>query len=196
MPNLGYMLTYPKGNRGDRTGRPCGFDNGCYSPRNRELWDAPDVVDRYLRWLDRRVRGAHVLFATAPDVVGDWVGTITRSYAILPRIRALGFPAAFIAQDGMPHGWIAWDEFDVLFVGGTTDWKLSEDAYALPRLAHEHGKRIHLGRVNSADRFRAARAAGYDSADGTMLAYGRTVNWRRVQGWLEDAERQPALSMA
>jgi hypothetical protein len=186
------MLTFPKANRGDLTGRAFAFDNGAYS--QAKLWEAPDAVDRYLRWLDTRNRDG-CLFATAPDVVGDWVRTIERSAAVLPRIRALGFPAAFIAQDGIPPAWIAWDAFDVLFVGGSTTWKLSEDAYALPKLAHQHGKKIHLGRVNSEIRYRAARAAGYDSADGTMLAYGRTVNWERVRGWLDDAIRQPALGL-
>jgi hypothetical protein len=186
--DLGYMLTYPKANRGDLTGRAYAVDNGCYS--------RPDLYsdDTYLRWLDRRRRDT-CLFATAPDVVGDWVETIKRSHALLPRIRSLGFPAAFIAQDGMPHAWIAWDAFDVLFVGGSTAWKLSEDAYTLPALAHAHDTKVHLGRCNSLIRYRAARAAGYDSADGTMLAYGRTVNWERVRGWLDDAARQPALPL-
>jgi hypothetical protein len=186
--DLGFMLTFPKANRGDQSGRAFAFDNGCFS--------RPDLYsdDTYLRWLDTRNRDG-CLFATAPDVVGDWVRTIERSYAVLPRIRDLGFPAAFIAQDGIPPAWIAWGEFDVLFVGGSTTWKLSEDAFALPKLAHAHGKKIHLGRVNSEIRYRAARAAGYDSADGTMLAYGRTVNWERVRGWLDDAVRQPALGL-
>jgi hypothetical protein len=186
--DLGYMLTFPKANRGDLTGRPYGVDNGCYS--------RPDLYsdDAYLRWLDRRRRD-NCLFATAPDAVGDWVETIKRSHALLPRIRALGFPAAFIAQDGVPPAWVAWEEFDVLFVGGSTEWKLGEQACALPKLARQRGKKSHLGRVNSAIRYRMARAAGYDSADGTMLAYGRTVNWERVRGWLDDAVRQPPLGL-
>ena len=185
-PELGYMLTFPKANRGDRTGRPFAFDNGCYA--NPQAYDD----DRYLAWLDARHR-ERCLFATAPDVVGDWRATLERSAPMMRRIRALGYPVAFIAQDDIAPDVIPWDEFDVLFIGGSTDWKLSEAAYALPAFAHTLGKATHLGRVNSSPRFRAARAAGYDSADGTMLAYGRTVNWHRVKAWIDDARRQPPL---
>jgi hypothetical protein len=180
------MLTWAKGNRGDLTDRPFAFDNGCFSQPERYN-DA-----RYLAWLDGRNRDG-CLFATAPDRVGDWRETLSRSLPMLPRIRALGFPAAFICQDGQPEDVIPWDACDAIFVGGTTQYKLSEAAYRLPALAHARGKWAHMGRVNSRIRYRAARVAGYDSADGNMLVYGREVNWERVMGWLEDEERQPSL---
>ena len=43
--------------------------------------------------------------------------------------------AALVAQDGLECCVIPWDAFDVLFVGGTTQWKLSDPAYVLVREA-------------------------------------------------------------
>lgn len=64
--------------------------------------------------------------------VGDAAATLTRSAPMLPRIRALGYPAALVAQDGLEHLAVPWDAFDVLFLGGTTDWKLGPAAADLP----------------------------------------------------------------
>jgi hypothetical protein len=36
----------------------------------------------------------------------------------------LGYPAAFVAQDRWDETATPWDEFDVLFVGGSTEFKL------------------------------------------------------------------------
>jgi hypothetical protein len=41
-----------------------------------------------------------------------------------PVIRGLGFRAAYVAQDGHELFAPPWDEFDCLFIGGSTAWKL------------------------------------------------------------------------
>ena len=41
--------------------------------------------------------------------VGDAAATLTRSAPMLPRIRALGYPAALVAQDGLEHLAVPWD---------------------------------------------------------------------------------------
>jgi hypothetical protein len=81
------------------------------------------------------------LFAVAPDVVGDAAATLRRSERILPLIRYYTpFPAAFVAQDGLEHLDVPWDEFDALFTGGSTSWKLGPAARALAAQARQHGK--------------------------------------------------------
>lgn len=165
-----------------------GADNACFTQ--------PDQfsLPRYLAWLTEHesVRD-RCLFATAPDVVGDAAATLARSLPVLPQLRALGYPAALVAQDGMEHLALPWADFDVLFVGGTTDWKLSAGASALAAEARRRGKWCHLGRVNSRRRLHFARAAGYQSADGTYLAFAPDQNSRRLLGWLRELERQPLL---
>ncbi|MFE9127337.1 hypothetical protein ACFYOF_18290 [Streptomyces sp. NPDC007148] len=53
----------------------------------------------------------------APDVPMDAAATLAESLPWLERIRGLGVPVAFAAQDGSEHGHIPWDLIDVLFLG-------------------------------------------------------------------------------
>jgi len=52
-----------------------------------------------------------------------------------------------------------------------------------------------MGRVNSLRRLRAAEQAGYDSSDGTFVAFGGDKNVLRVEGWLQALREQPALGV-
>lgn len=152
------------------------IDNGCF---NRATYVGDEA---YLEWLASLPRTA--LFAPAPDVVGDAAATIERSLPILPRIRALGFRAAFVAQDGLESLVTPWDAFDVLFIGGSTEWKLGPAAAALIAEARLRGKGVHIGRVNSGRRFAIATKLGANTVDGTFLAFGPAVNLIRLLSWI------------
>lgn len=161
------------------------------------MFAAPDKfrLDRYLQWLSDRCHAAdRCLFATAPDVVGDAAATLAIATPVLPMIRARGYPAALVAQDGLEYLPVPWDDFDCLFVGGTTAWKLSEPAYALVAEAKRRGKWTHMGRVNSLRRLLACQVAGFDSADGTYLAFGPDTNAPKLQRWLDRIATQPPLA--
>jgi hypothetical protein len=132
------------------------------------------------------------LFATAPDVVADAKATLRRSY-MLAWIRHAGFPAAFVAQDGLEDGRVPWDDFDALFLGGSTRWKLGPAARALAGEARRRGKWLHMGRVNSLRRLRYADAIGCHSCDGTYLTYAPDANLPRLLGWLRDIHTQGTL---
>lgn len=181
----GFMVTPAMGNRIPE-GATWAADTGCF--RNPEAFD----LDRYLAWLGKR-DAATCLFATAPDVVGDHELTPERSLPVLPLIREAGYKAAFVAQDGATESNVPWGEFDALFIGGTTEWKLSEAAYALVAAGKRLGKWVHVGRVNSQRRLRAFTAAGADSADGTYLAFGPDRNLPKLAAWLHDLAQQPNL---
>ena len=170
-------------------GQPWAADNGRFSKPDKYT-DAA-----YLSWLSKRPHREMCLFATAPDVVGDAAATLLRALPVLPKVRSAGYPAALVAQDGLDRLEVPWDAFDCLFVGGTDAWKLSERAYGLAAEAKARGKWLHLGRVNSLRRLRAAACAGYDSADGTFLKYGPTQNLPRVLGWLRELRERPTLSL-
>lgn len=152
-------------------------DNGAFSDRFDE--------DKWWRFLTANAHAAHTCaFAVAPDVVGDAQATLERSLPWLPKIRALGYPAAFVAQDGLENLPIPWDTFDCLFIGGTTAWKLGHHARHIAAEAKRRGKWLHMGRVNSEKRFRYARAIGCDSVDGTYLTYGPDTNLPKLLAWL------------
>lgn len=183
---LGYIDTPGQGNR-----RPPGVlwcaDNGAFSNR----WKA----DRWWAFLERNAADVDTcVFAVAPDVVGDAAATIKRSRPWMPRMRALGYPVAFVAQDGQEDLPVPWSQFDALFIGGTTDWKLGPEAAELAREAKRRGKWVHMGRVNSRKRYLYARSLGCDSVDGTYLIYQPSVNLPKLLRWLMpplDAATEP-----
>lgn len=189
-PDLGVILTPRMGNAPDLSRSLFAIDNGCFS--QPESFDVGEYEAYMERWRGDQDR---CLFVTAPDVVGDAEATWQRSKAVLPTIRAHGYKAALVAQDGLERMDVPWDEFDCLFVGGSTTWKLSEAAYELVRDADERGKWTHMGRVNSWRRLKAAAVSGYDSADGTHIAFGPDQLLPRVQGWLATIRREPSMEV-
>lgn len=173
---LGFIDTPRQGNV-----RPAGVVWCADNSRFGKGWPG---FDRWWAWLERHAEDAPTcLFAVAPDVVGDAAATLTESAPWLPRIRALGYPAALVAQDGLEDLTVPWDDFDVLFIGGTTEWKLGPHARALISEAKAHGKRVHFGRVNSERRYRYALSLGCDSCDGTYLTFGPDQLLPDVLAW-------------
>lgn len=160
-------------------------DNGCFGS------GYPGDAAWYA-WLETLPRD-RCRFAVAPDVVGDAAATLVRSAPWLPRIRGLGIPAAFVAQDGLEDLVVPWDSFDVLFVGGSTRWKLSAAARGVVADAKARGKSVHMGRVNSFQRIAYARHIGCDSVDGTYLVFGPDTNLPKLLGWLRRLDAQHDL---
>lgn len=182
----GYMLTPWMGNVVDLTATPWAADTGCFR------WPERFDLSHYLQWLQERPQ-ATCLWATAPDVVGDAAETLRRALPILPRLRAIGYRTALVAQDGLESLPVPWDSFDALFIGGTTAWKLSEVAWGLVAEAKRRGKWAHVGRVNSWRRIRAAQVAGADSVDGTYLQFGPDTNLPKLRRWIHQMAAQPPL---
>lgn len=166
-----------------------GIDNEVYA-----LGDGFDSA-RYMRALNR-IREVHgiatCLFATAPDVVADAAATMRQFGQWSDRIREL-FPVALVAQNGLESMPVPWDDFDALFVGGSTAWKLGPDVARLIREAKEHSKWTHIGRINSP--YRAMRLREMpDSIDGTAWAQAPDRESRKWNRWLaQGSPRQPLL---
>lgn len=168
-------------------GVPWVADNGCFGK-------GYPGDDAWLAWLASRSADRSLcLFATAPDVVGDAAATLARSAPFLPLIQELGYPAALVAQDGLEDLVIPWDTFDVLFVGGSTEWKLSPIAAGIVAEAKLRGKWVHMGRVNSYRRLAYAASIGCDSVDGTFLAFGPRTNLPRLRAWFDKLQGNPPL---
>lgn len=183
---LGCIVTPAQGNRiPDRA--ICAADNGRFG----KGWPGRD---QFLAWLaSLQPIASRFAFAVAPDVPFDMTGTLAYSAPYLPVIRSMGFPVALAAQNGLEAMVVPWDDFDVLFIGGDTPWKLGPGARSLAAQARERGKHVHMGRVNSLERLRYADHIGCDSADGTYLAFGPDLNLKRLLGWLRDVNLQEVL---
>ncbi len=141
----------------------------------------------YLSWLNARPR-QYALFATAPDVLGNHKATVELSRPLFPLIRSVGYRPAFVAQDGWESATTPWNEFDILFLGGSTKFKLGLGLEAAKE-ANTRRKWVHMGRVNSLKRMLIAKYAGCHSADGTFLKYGPEKNWPRMLNWFEVLQR-------
>lgn len=199
-PDLGLMVQPGMGTydskRLEFATRWWGADNGRYAAADK--WDPGD----WLEWAAsmRRWRST-CLFMVAPDVVGDAAATLELSRPYLPTIRQLGFPAAFVAQDGFDPSVVDPDSFDVLFVGGLKDndraWKFAEDGgYAAARWARGHGKRTHMGRVNSFTRFSRCRVSLFNSGDGTYAQRSPDLLMADIYRWLDQSNGQTFMEVA
>jgi hypothetical protein len=156
-------------------------DNGCFS-------SGYPGDEAFARWLERHTEHAgRCLFAVAPDVVGDAVATLERSRPWLPVIRSMGYPVAFVLQNGQEHRPVPWDDIDAVFIGGDTAWKLGPGAAQLTREARDRGKHAHMGRVNGGRRMAYAAAIGCLTADGNCLTRAPDKNTVRLAGWYRQA---------
>lgn len=175
---LGYIDTPAQGNARPESVVWCA-DNGCFGK-------GYPGDNRWFSWLLGMQDDAEsCLFATAPDVVGDAKATLKRSREWLPMIRHFGYKAAFVGQDGLENLAVPWDDFDVFFIGGTTEWKLGPEVRVLVKEAQAQGKKVHMGRVNSLRRYKYAWSIGCDSVDGTYLTYGPEINLPKLLKWVE-----------
>lgn len=161
-----------------------GADNGAFS-RTR-VFD-PAAFRRMLHRPELAASSSTCLFVAAPDVLFDAAATLQALPYWSDAIRSVGLPVALVAQDGLevllPR--LNWSLFDVLFVGGTTAWKLGNQARSCVLHALRRDKRVHFGRVNSYKRLATANALGAHSADGTFLAFGPRTNVPRLLHWLK-----------
>lgn len=185
------LLRQPRCSMAKRVGEypVSALDNGAFGAWLRKV---PFDTGHWWRWLEG-CETSGVLFATAPDVVGDAKATETASRPWLERIRELGLPVAYVGQNGFEPRRFAWSSCDVFFIGGDTAWKLGPVARLATAIAKEHGKHVHMGRANSEKRLRAAAAFGCDSADGTFLKFAPATNKPRLYGWLDSLNGRPFL---
>lgn len=136
------------------------IDNGAFSQFE---------PDSFLSLLEReRPRRDLCRFVCAPDVVGSARRTL-ECFEHWKELLA-GWPIALVCQDGQENLPIPWREIAAVFIGGSTDWKLSSAAAQCVKAAKVIGKWCHAGRVNTPGRFEYFRDLGADSIDGTGLS--------------------------
>lgn len=137
-----------------------GIDNGAFA-----RFDAAGFRSLLDRQRSARKR---CLFVAAPDVVGSARRTLEVFERWWPMLN--GWPVALVLQDGQEDLPIPWDLLAAVFVGGSTAWKIGYHAAAAVRAAQALGKWVHVGRVNTPERFDYFAGLGVDSIDGTGLS--------------------------
>lgn len=146
---------------------PFALDNDAFSAWvHNTTWNE----DAWLSMLKTvRQSGFKPLWALVPDVVANAQATIDLWHKHSPVAASFGWPLAFAVQDGMTPADIP-NEADVVFIGGSTEWKWK----TLPMWATCR-RRIHVGRVNEVERLWICERYGVESVDGT--------------GWMQGTER-------
>jgi hypothetical protein len=179
-------------------------DNGAFTThkggfsarRFRKMLDHPELVRR---------RG-DCWFVAVPDSVSvshdhrpvvDVIGTLAKFEPWAEEIRARGFRTALVAQNGLDSmlDLVAWPLVDVLFIGGDTPWKESDEAVQCAAVALGMGKGVHMGRVNSFRRLKLAARMRAHTADGTFLRFAPDINLPRMLRWLDKVNRGVQLDL-
>ena len=152
------------------------------------------MPDEFFPWLESvKAYRDTCLFVAVPDVVGDSIQTLDNWRHWLRFFD--GWPVAFVAQDGQENLPLPTD-YDALFVGGTTEWKVSPGAVQCIKRAQSNGKHIHIGRVNWLRRYNLFRVLdGSDSftCDGTRSRFdGREKTHAK---WKEYMAQEPLVAI-
>lgn len=164
---------------------PYALDNDAFTTFSKgKDWSESEWIE-LLKW--SRSSGMKPLWAIVPDVVGDRSKTIELWHRYAPTVDRFGFSKAFAVQNGMepcdvPTG------AEVVFVGGTTEWKWK----SLPMWC-ERFPRVHVGRVNEIRRLWTCQDHGVESVDGSGW-FRATQDGRQAAGlfdWMEGIRHEP-----
>jgi hypothetical protein len=154
---IGFLSTYPRTISRHISGI-FSIDNGRYGVwRNGNEWDGV----KFLKMLEHML--AHNLkphWVVVPDVPGDAIATNEEWFRWQPLIKSCGFNCALAVQNGHTP-WNIPQNADVIFVGGTTEWKhqnIGTFCKDFPR--------VHVARINSLRWLWVCYYAGAESVDG------------------------------
>lgn len=172
-----------------REGVPFALDNGAFSAyKNGTAWD--EKV--WLSMLEKvKKTNLDPVWVAVPDVVANRDETLRSWERYAPIASEFGWPLAFVAQDKMTPSDVP-ENAAVIFIGGTTSWKL-RSLYTWTR----HFPRVHVGRVNTIFRLQNVERAGAESCDGTGW-FRKTFNGpdaRKLRAWLEGCNYQHEMQL-
>lgn len=186
---IGWLMS-PDGWRQPPSWMPYAIDNGAFGAwKNGTEWD-----ERGFIYLLERTQKSHLpLWVVVPDVVMNREATLAKWSEWAPKVRSVlpRVDLAFAVQDGMNKFDVP-EDADVVFVGGSTEWKWKN-----LRLWTESFPRVHVARVNSERLLWMADEAGAVSCDGTGWMRGGEKRLAELDRYLEEStgQRRPQMVM-
>lgn len=174
--SVGHLYS-PGGHRGPYQWLPFALDNGAFAGFDESRWRA------LLRWAC--LSGYRPLWVAVPDAVGDPGKTSAMWGQYYDFAQGFGWPLAFVCQDGHQAQDVP-TEAEVVFVGGSTDWKRMTAAYWCERFPA-----VHIGRVNTYHWLRYFRDAGATSCDGTGFGRGDKTQLNGLLRFLAETHGAP-----
>lgn len=172
---------------GIQAGRPWAADLGCI--------EGPKYVKKVgknaMEWIKTMRPYQHTcLFISGFDVVEDAQATLEAYKTFERMFLTANWPLAYVAQDGSESLPIP-ETCSAVFVGGSTEWKVSMEAVSVIKRAQNLGKHVHIGRVNWWKRyapFRILKGSEEFTCDGTRPRFDGTENteraWRQYEAQL------------
>jgi hypothetical protein len=135
------------------------FDNGKFTVWSKgKQWHEGPFYAHCERVIGRRHKP---LWIAVPDVVASREGTLRSWFEHAPRVSRYGVPLAFVVQDGMTPEDVP-SSAEVVFVGGTDEWKMRN-----LKMWTTNFPRVHVGRINGEKGLWECHHAGAESCDGT-----------------------------
>ena len=177
---IGWLLS-PGGWRKPHRWMKYALDNDRFRARStNEQWNEA----AYLLMLSKAAALKHSpLWLLVPDVVANREATLAQWQYWAPKLAEYGWPLAFAVQDGMTQADVPSDA-DVVFVGGTTEWK-----WATVWDWCRNNERVHVGRVNGYEGLWSCHDAGAESCDGTGWFRGDQEQLAGFERYLRESTR-------
>jgi len=175
--HVGHLYS-PDGWRTPRHWLPYALDNGAWPAYTKGIeWDK----EAFLKHVQTAIR-AHIkpLWIAVPDVVTERQATLDRWLEYEGRLRMCRIPLAFVVQDGMTKEDVP-ESADLIFVGGSTDWK-----WGTLRKWCQGFDRVHVGRVNTEKQLWICHDYGAESVDGT--GWFHTKQTEQLQHYLQNKD--------
>jgi hypothetical protein len=180
---IGHLYS-PRTQRGPWPWLPYALDNGafsCWHPQtntfNAEKWATMEQAWREMVvW--SQCAPIKPRWAIVPDVPGQSAATLERWPIFAPTLRAANILLALAVQDGMTPADVRQLAPDVVFVGGSTEWK-----WETAEMWCREFPRVHVGRVNSPRRLYELEAWGCESCDGTGWNRGDRKQTAGLEEW-------------
>ena len=169
-----------------KSGLPWAIDNGAFSGFDEMAFQLLLVRAAYAQRKPEWVVCPYVVLGAVAtlDLFSQWQWKIAQH----------GLPVAFVAQDGQERLPLPpYPLWTCLFIGGSTEFKLSRAAADLASEAKKRHKLVHMGRVNSRRRLAHALDVGCDSVDGSGMSRWGDVHLLKFARWLGVLKQQPVL---
>lgn len=153
------------------------LDNGCFLPG----YDAKAILKMLNKWRGQ----AGCIFAVLPDVVRNHAETFTLSMQWIDTYHRLGYPPAFVLQNGVKPETVPWADLATVFIGGDDAFKYSAVVRECVAEARLKGLWVHHGRVGGKRRLRYSRdVLQVNSFDST----GFSIYPPKIREWLPDMQ--------
>lgn len=175
---IGWILS-PGGWRTPADWMPYALDNGAFPAWTKGLkFDEQAFYDHCQKIVGMTHKP---LWIAVPDVVANREETIKSWEHHYPRVAKFCPHLAFVVQNEMTPDDVP-KNADLVFVGGTTEWK-----WATLREWTANFPRVHVGRVNSERMLWMAHEAGAESCDGTGWFRGDQEQFKGLLRYLEES---------